>query len=64
MAWTYDKLTDSYFQNDFHRQNSIGAAESVKKQKPFSREEAIAQLRRNQQTKEELCLRKASGKDS
>lgn len=53
MAWTYDKLTDSYFQNDFHRQNSIGAAESVKKQKPFSREEAIAQLRKNQQKKGE-----------
>jgi hypothetical protein len=42
----YDKKTQRYYQSDSHLKNEQGLAESLKKQKPFSREEMIAQRRK------------------
>ena len=40
--------------NDFHKKNSEGVLEDLKKQKPISREEAIAQYKRNKAKLQEL----------
>lgn len=50
----YDEETDRFYLNDSHMKNCKKAAESLKKQKPFSREEAIAQLQRNRAKLREL----------
>ena len=45
----YDAETGMYFENDFSMKNYKGAMEHLKKQKPVSREEAIAQIQRIRQ---------------
>lgn len=45
----YDAETGMYFENDFSMKNYKGAMEHIKKQKPVSREEAIAQIQRIRQ---------------
>jgi hypothetical protein len=45
----YDAETGMYFENDFALQNSKKVREHLKKQKPVSREEAIAQIQRIRQ---------------
>jgi hypothetical protein len=45
----YDAETGRYFTNDFGMKNYKGAMEHLKKQKPVSREEAIAQIQRIRQ---------------
>lgn len=45
--------------NDYHKKNSELCQEHLKKQKPVSREEAIAQYQRNKAKLQEL-----NGKDS
>ncbi len=40
--------------NDFHKKNSLAAMEDLKKQKPVSKEEAIAQYKRNKAKLTEL----------
>lgn len=47
--WIYDAETGMYFENDFSMKNYKGAMEHLKKQKPVSREEAIAQIQRIRQ---------------
>lgn len=48
------KQTDWPYLNDFHRKNSLAAMEDLKKQKPVSREQAIAQLQKNREKLQEL----------
>ena len=49
----YDPETDRYYLNDFHLKNSKAVRESLKKQKPFSREEMKAQYLRNKEKSQE-----------
>ena len=49
MNMIYDKETGLYFENDFAMKNYKGAMACLKKQKPVSREEAIAQVQRLRQ---------------
>ena len=46
--------TEVSYLNDFHKKNSLAAMEDLKKQKPISREEAIAQYKRNKAKLQEL----------
>ena len=48
----YDEETGMYFENDFAMKNYKGAMACLKKQKPFTREEAIAQVQRLRQASE------------
>ena len=45
--------TEKFYLNDFHKKNSEGVMEDLKKQKPISREEAIAQYQKLKQKKQE-----------
>lgn len=45
----YDEETDWYYLNEAHMKNSKAALENLKKQKPFSKEEMIAQCQRNEE---------------
>ena len=54
----YDAETGMYFENDFSMKNYKGAMEHLKKQKPVSREEAIAQIQRIRQAAREPRIRK------
>lgn len=49
----YDEQTDRYYLNEFHKKNSEGVVEDLKKQKPISREEATAQYQKLKQKKQE-----------
>lgn len=42
----YDEETEMYFLNDFDLKNFRGARESLRNQKPITKEEAIAQVQR------------------
>ena len=55
----YDEKTDRYYLNEFHKENTEKAEAELKRQKPVSREEAIAQLQRNR-----AILADASGKNT
>ena len=45
----YDEETGEFYENDFALQNSRKVKESLRKQKPFSREEFTAQVQRIRQ---------------
>ena len=58
----YDEETGRFYLNEFHMQNSKGALELWKKQKPFSREEMIAQLHKFQRSKPTMKVRSTHSK--
>ncbi len=55
--------TENFYLNDFHKKNSEGVMESWKKQKPISREEAIAQYKKLKRKSENQGLVKQQGSD-
>ncbi|MBR3030581.1 MAG: hypothetical protein IKH93_05475 [Bacteroidales bacterium] len=59
----YDKKTQRYYLNDFHLKNSELSEESLKNQKPFSREEMIAQYQKNLKRKRAM-LKKENDKNN